>query len=221
LGCCARPSEKVLPPSMASASSPMIFLLFQHPQPAQQRQTRVHERGQLPGERGQHFRFHPAAQPGDSDVEVDLPLLGAAFGGFAGFAGPLGLSVRLVPDLVDFDDFGGEKPHFLHPPDGLVLAGDLEGAFGLLAPRIHRHVIVLRHSLLSLDPESARGHVYFTISSMVVSPSKMPRKPSSRKVTMPSSTAFCRSTTVGARSLISARIASLTVNSSKIPFRPR
>jgi len=43
---------------------------------------------------------------------------------------------------------------------------------------------------------------------MVVSPSKILRKPSSRKVIMPSSTAFCRTTTVGARSLISVRIAS-------------
>ena len=39
---------------------------------------------------------------------------------------------------------------------------------------------------------------------MVVSPSKMLRKPSSRKVTMPSSTAFCRTTTVG-RALVDER----------------
>ena len=55
---------------------------------------------------------------------------------------------------------------------------------------------------------------------MVVSPSKMLRKPSSRKVTMPSSTAFCRTTTVGARSLMSVRMASLTTSNSKMPLRP-
>ena len=48
----------------------------------------------------------------------------------------------------------------------------------------------------------------------------MLRKPSSRKVTIPSSTAFWRTTTVGARSLINVRIASLMMSNSKMPFRP-
>ena len=56
---------------------------------------------------------------------------------------------------------------------------------------------------------------------MVVSPSKMLRKPSSRSVIIPSSTAFWRITTVGARSLINARIASLMTSNSKMPLRPR
>ena len=55
---------------------------------------------------------------------------------------------------------------------------------------------------------------------MVVSPSKMLRKPSSRNVTMPSSMAFCRTTTVGARSFINVRMGSLTTSNSKIPLRP-
>jgi hypothetical protein len=49
---------------------------------------------------------------------------------------------------------------------------------------------------------------------MVVSPSNMPRRPSSRKVTIPSSTAFWRNTTVGARSLMSVRMGSLTTSNS-------
>src|SRR5207245_7467222 len=105
-----------------------------------------------------------------------------------------------------------EQPHLLDPPDGFVLAVDLERALGLLAMRIHRHVIEFWHRLSS--------QVYFTTSSMVVSPSKILRKPSSRRVTIPSSTAFCRSTTVGARSLIRPRMASLTTSSSKMPLRP-
>jgi hypothetical protein len=44
----------------------------------------------------------------------------------------------------------------------------------------------------------------------------MLRKPSSRKGTMPNSTAFWRITTVGARSLIRARMASLTVSNSLV-----
>ena len=64
------------------------------------------------------------------------------------------------------------------------------------------------------SPVPPAGYVYFSTSSMVVSPSNMPRNPSSRKVTMPSSTAFWRTTTVGARSFTRLRMASLTIKSS-------
>src|SRR4030095_6411800 len=93
--------------------------------------------------------------------------------------------------LVDLDDFRREKAHFFYAADSLVLAGDFEGAFGLFAMGIHRHVIIFGHTApsVSLLWVLRKGHVYFTTSSMVVSPSKMLRKPSSRKVTMPSSMA--------------------------------
>ena len=52
-------------------------------------------------------------------------------------------------------------------------------------------------------------HVYFSTSSIVVSPAKMLRKPSWRSVIIPSSIAFCLIVTVGARSLINSRIGSV------------
>src|SRR4029453_7305049 len=61
---------------------------------------------------------------------------------------------------------------------------------------------------------SSFPHVYLSTSSTVVSPAKMLRKPSWRSVTIPSSTAFCFKVTVGARSLISSRIGSVSLNSS-------
>ena len=64
------------------------------------------------------------------------------------------------------------------------------------------------------SPVPPAGYVYFSTSSMVVSPSKMQRRPSWRRVTMPSSIAFCRITTLGARSLINSRIGSLTCSNS-------
>ncbi len=57
-------------------------------------------------------------------------------------------------------------------------------------------------------------YVYFSTSSMVVSPAKMLRKPSWRSVTIPSSIAFCLIVTVGARSLINSRIGSVIFRSS-------
>jgi len=44
-----------------------------------------------------------------------------------------------------------------------------------------------------------KGYVYFSTSSIVVSPAKMLRNPSWRSVTIPNSIAFCFKTTVGAR----------------------
>ena len=204
---------------MDTASSPMMrlegripFLLLEHAQAAQQRQAGIHQRGQLAGEGGQDLGLYPAAQAGDLDVEVDVEplalLLGLRFGRRAG------LLVALLLDLLDLDDLGREQAHFLDPADGLVLAGDLERALGLLAMGVHRHVVVFWHR------GNLSTQVYLTTSSIVVSPSKMLRKPSSRSVTMPSSTAFWRITTVGARSLIRARMASLMVSNSKMPLRP-
>ena len=119
---------------------PLLF--FENAQSAQQRQTRVHERGQLPGKGREHLRFHPAAQPGNVDGEVHRGALPA------GFLGGLGLHllVGLPLDLIDLDDLGGEQAHFLDPTDGLVLVGDFERSLGFLAPRVHCHVIVLRHN---------------------------------------------------------------------------
>jgi hypothetical protein len=45
----------------------------------------------------------------------------------------------------------------------------------------------------------AKDYVYFSTSSIVVSPAKMLRNPSWRSVTIPNSIAFCFKTTVGAR----------------------
>ena len=69
-----------------------------------------------------------------------MPL--ALFLGLARFGGRAGFLVGLLLDLLDFDDLGGEQPHFLDPADGFVLAGDLERALALLAMRVHRHVVV-------------------------------------------------------------------------------
>ena len=193
------------------------FLLFEHAQSAQERQTRVHQCRQLPRERGQNLRFDLSAQPRDGDVEVE----GAAFfaAGPGGGPGTLG-SEFFIPNFFGFDDFGREQAHFLDPANGLVLAGDFNRAFRFLATVVQSDVIVFRHSGMGSAPNAFGGHVYLTTSSIVVSPSKMLRKPSSRSGTMPSSIAFCRNTIVGARSLINNRTASLMMSSSKMPFRP-
>ena len=82
-----------------------------------------------------------------SNVEGAALLFGAAFAG-----GGLGLFVGLVLGfgLIDLDDFGGEEVHFLDPGDGLVLAGDFQGAFGFLAVGIHRDVTVFWHTFFSV-----------------------------------------------------------------------
>jgi len=43
----------------------IALLLLQHAQSAQERQARVHQRRQLPGERREHLRFDPPAQARD------------------------------------------------------------------------------------------------------------------------------------------------------------
>jgi hypothetical protein len=97
LGCWARASEKVLPPSMETARSPRMplrlaffLLLLQHAQAAQQRQAGLHQRGQLPGEGGQDLGFDAAAQAGDFDlkIEVDAALFARLGRGFLGRARP-------------------------------------------------------------------------------------------------------------------------------------
>ena len=187
------------------------LLTFQDAQTAKQRQPGIDQRCQLAGERSQHLWLHAAAQPGDFYIDIDPAALLFPFG----IRGPYGLGflVRLVLGLVGFDHFRGEVTHFFEPADGLVLAAHVQGAFGLLPSRIHGNVVEFWHNR-PLD------QVYFRTSSIVVSPSKILRMPSSRNVTIPSSTAFWRMTTVGARSLISARTGSLMTRSSKIPFRP-
>ena len=125
----------------------VALLLFQDAQPAQQGQAGVHQRGQLAGEGGKDLGFDLAAQAGDFDLKIE----GAAFLFGAAFAcGGPGLFVGLGFGLIDLDDFGGEKVHFLDPADGLVLAGDFQGAFGFLAVGVHRDVTVFWHTLLSV-----------------------------------------------------------------------
>ena len=63
----------------------VAFLFFQHAQSAQQRQTGIHQRGQLAGEGRQHLRLHPPAETGDLDADVHGAALFAGFG-FGGFA---------------------------------------------------------------------------------------------------------------------------------------
>ena len=176
------------------------FLLFlQHPQTAQQRQTGIHQGRQLPGKSRQHLGFHPAAQTGDLDVDI-YPVfapLGRTFG-----RRPLFRPFHRF--LVGLDNFDREQIHVLYPADGVILIGHFDRALRLIAAGIQRCVIVFRHG----------GQVYLTTSSMVVSPSKIPRKPSSRNEVMPNSMAFWRTTTVGARSLMRLRIWSETTKSS-------
>ena len=62
--------------------------------------------------------------------------------------------------------------------------------------------------------------MYFKTSSTVVSPSKIDRSPSSRKVLIPCSIAFCLSTRVAAPELISSRNASVTLTHFKKPSTP-
>src|SRR4029077_15099827 len=77
--------------------------------------------------------------------------------GFSGFAFGVGLFLFLVLGLVEFDDFGGEQAHFLDAANGLVLAGDFQGALGLLAMGIHGDVIELRHNGLCVLDDFFNG----------------------------------------------------------------
>ena len=127
------------------------FLLFEHAQSAQERQTRVHQRRQLPRERGQDLRFDLSAQPRDVDVDVER----AAFFAAAGPGPGRFLLGRLFfLDFFGFDDFGGEQAHFLDPANGLVLAGDFNRAFRFLATVVQSDVIVFRHSGMSSAPNA-------------------------------------------------------------------
>src|SRR5262249_9710947 len=155
------------------------------------------------GKYGQDLGFDAAAEPGDLDIDRHPLLFGAGLGGF-GF----GFLVFLFGGL---DDLGGEHAHLFEPPDGLVLVGHFQYPLGFLASGVHCHVVEFRHKARRA---LSRDQVYLTTSSMVVSPSKMLRKPSSRRVTIPNSTAFWRSTTEGARSLIRLRMASLITSNS-------
>ncbi|MGC3957906.1 MAG: hypothetical protein QM813_08180 [Verrucomicrobiota bacterium] len=49
----------------------IALLFFQHAQTAQQRQTGVHQRRQLAGERGEDLGFNIAAKTGDLNVDAD------------------------------------------------------------------------------------------------------------------------------------------------------
>jgi len=57
----------------------ILFLPFQHPQPAQQRQPGVHQRRQLARKSRQDLRLYFPAEPGDSDDKIE-PALFLAFG---------------------------------------------------------------------------------------------------------------------------------------------
>ena len=110
----------------------ITLLFFEHAQAAQQRQPRIHKCRQLPRERRQHLRLDLAGEEGDFDFEAHRPalLFAAGLGGLGGrlgfFAGGFFLGT------VSLDNLRGEQTHFLHPADGLVLAGNLDGAFGFL-----------------------------------------------------------------------------------------
>src|SRR5256885_1296107 len=84
------------------------------------------------------------------------------------------LPVRLLP--LDFDDLRREQAHLFDAADGLVLARNLQSALGFLAVGIHCYVIIFRHiaglslALNHLTLRKSKHHVYFTTSSMVVSP---------------------------------------------------
>ena len=58
----------------------VALLFFEHAQAAQERQARVHQRGQLAGEGRQHLGFHPPAQTGNLDLDVERASLFAAAG---------------------------------------------------------------------------------------------------------------------------------------------
>ena len=88
--------------------------------------------------------FTSPLKPGNLDVDVDpppfLPLPAALAPALAAFLSGLLLG------LVHLDDLGREQAHLLDAPDGFVLAGDFEGALGLLALGIHGHVTEFRHN---------------------------------------------------------------------------
>ena len=123
----------------------VAFLLFKHAQSAQERQTRVHQRRQLPRERGQDLGLDLSAQARNFDVDVDVE--GAALFAADPGGGP-GLPARglFLRALFGLDDLGGEQAHFLDPADGLVLAGDFNRALRFLAPVVQSDIIVFRHS---------------------------------------------------------------------------
>ena len=120
----------------------VFFLFLQHAQSAQEGQTGLHQGGQLAGEGGEHLGFDPSAQAGDFDLKIEGAAFGAAF--FGGlFGGGLG---RLAAAFV-LDDLGGEEPHVADAADGLVLAGDFEGALGFLAAGVHGDIVEFWHKI--------------------------------------------------------------------------
>ena len=156
LGCWARPSEKVLPPSMARASSPRMAL-------------RVGLRSCFSSTRSPRSSGRPASTSVANwrvkvvrTLDLTRPLRPGILMLMLSWRRPsscrrlsrrragLLVGLVLVLGLVDLDDLGGEQAHLLDPANGLVLAGDLQGALGLLAMGIHRHVIVFWHTLILL-----------------------------------------------------------------------
>ncbi len=175
----------------ASASEnvpPLAFLARESIEAAQQGKTGFDQRGKLAGEERQHLGL-------DLAPAADLGLVFRDDGGFLPrFIEPL----RVETELADLRN-------------GVVLVGGFDGAVGLFAAGIHGGVGEFGHKGAGLG---LRFYVYFRTSSIVVSPSKILRRPSARSVVMPSSMAFCRMTTEGARWVISSRIGSVMSSSS-------
>ena len=105
--------------------SAIAFLFFENAQSAQKRKTGVHQRGKLACESGEDFRFDAAAQKRNLDLNIHRALF--AFGLFTGRSSFFAASFFF--NFFRFENFGGEKPHFFHTTDGLVLAGDINDTF--------------------------------------------------------------------------------------------
>jgi hypothetical protein len=121
----------------------ILLLFFEDAEAAQEGKAGVHESGQLTGESGEGFVSDATPEAGDLDLHVHAAAAFFALG--AGAGGGFGLLLALFPDLVHLDDFRREETHFLDAGDGFVLAGDFEGALGLLAASVHRYVTEFWH----------------------------------------------------------------------------
>ena len=120
----------------------VFFLPFQHPQSAQQGQTGVHQRRQLPGKRRQYLWFDLSAKAGDPDIDVEPAL----FFPFRVSRRAFGLLIGLFFGFFRFDHLRGEVAHFFEPADRFVLVRHLQSAFGLLTSRIHGDVVEFWHN---------------------------------------------------------------------------